>query len=82
MNYSLFENYKMSLNNIEELKEVFSTQEVNHLLKRGWVLLSIREAKEKNVYVVGLDKWKKFDADQPVDQEVWNEFFPKNPKQE
>ncbi|MBJ9705500.1 hypothetical protein [Acinetobacter calcoaceticus] len=82
MNYSLFENYKMSLNNIEELKEVFSTQEVNHLLKRGWVLLSIREAKEKNVYVVGLDKWKKFDADQPVDQEAWNEFFPKNPKQE
>lgn len=82
MTHSLFASYKMSLNNIEELKEVFSIQDVNHLLKRGWVLLSIREAKDKNVYVVGLDRWKKFDADHPVDPEAWNEFFPKNPNHE
>lgn len=79
---SLFESFKMSLNNIEELKEVDSIQEVNLLLKQGWVLLSILEAKDKNVYVIGLDKWKKFRADHPVDQEVWNEFFHKNPKHE
>ena len=48
----------MSLNNIQELKEVDNIQEVNLLLKQGWVLLSILESKDRNVYVVGLDRWK------------------------
>ncbi|WPP71600.1 hypothetical protein SOI81_08130 [Acinetobacter pittii] len=82
MIHSLFESYKMSLNNIKELKEVDNIQEVNLLLNQGWVLLSILESKDRNVYVVGLDRWKKFDADYPVDQEAWNEFFPKNPVHE
>lgn len=72
---------KMSLNNIDELKEVCSIQEVNLLLKQGWVLLSIREEKEKNIYVIGLDRWKKYSVDRPLTQEDWNEFFPKNPNQ-
>lgn len=58
MIHSLFESYKMSLNNIQELKEVDNIQEVNLLLKQGWVLLSILESKDRNVYVVGLDRWK------------------------
>jgi len=82
MTHPLFENHKMSLNNIDELKEVDNIQEVNSLLNQGWVLLSIREAKDKNIYVIGLDRWKKFSADNPVNQETWNEFFPKNPNQE
>lgn len=69
MTKSLFESFRMSLTNIEELKEVDSIQEVNLLLKQGWVLLSILEAKDKNLYVIGLDKWKKFRADSPIDQE-------------
>lgn len=69
MTKSLFESFRMSLTNIEELKEVDSIQEVNLLLKQGWVLLSILESKDKNLYVIGLDKWKKFRADGPIGQE-------------
>ena len=53
----------MCLDNIDELKEVDNIQEVNSLLKQGWVLLSIREDKDKNIYVIGLDRWKKYSTD-------------------
>ena len=82
MTHPLLENHKMSLNNITELKEVNNIQEVNSLLKQGWVLLSIRENDENNIYVVGLDRWKKFSIDHPSDPEAWNEFFPKDSNQE
>lgn len=80
--HPLIENHKMSLNSIDELKEVDNIQEVNSLLKQGWVLLSIREAKDQNIYVIGLDRWKKLSVDHPVDQETFSEFFSKKPNQE
>lgn len=82
MTYPLIENYKMNLNNIDELKEVDNIQNVNSLLKQGWVLLSIRETKDQNIYVIGLDRWKKWSADHTVDQEAFSEFFPKKLNQE
>ncbi|MCH7333794.1 hypothetical protein [Acinetobacter modestus] len=82
MTHPLIENNKMSLKSIDELKEVDNIQEVNSLLKQGWVLLSIREAKDQNIYVIGLDRWKKLSVDHPVDQETFSEFFSKKPNQE
>lgn len=49
----------MSLNSIDELKEV-----------------------DNIIYVIGLDRCKKFSVNYPVDQEAFNEFIPKNPNQE
>jgi hypothetical protein len=45
-------------------------------------LLSIRETKDQNIYVIGLDRWKKWSADHTVDQEAFSEFFPKKLNQE
>ncbi|MDM1764444.1 MULTISPECIES: hypothetical protein [unclassified Acinetobacter] len=48
------------LSDIKELKELEDISEVNSLLNENWVLLSIRELAEKNIYVVGLRKWPRF----------------------
>ncbi len=60
------------LNNIIELKEIDNIDDVNSLLKQGWVLLSIRENDEKNIYIIGLDRWRKFSIDHPIED---NDFL-------
>ena len=73
MSYLLLENFYMAdLNNIIELKEIDNINDVNSLLKQGWVLLSIRENDEKNMYIIGLDRWRKFSIDHPIED---NDFL-------
>ncbi|MGA8882957.1 MAG: hypothetical protein WB445_04970 [Acinetobacter sp.] len=60
------------LSRIQELKELSNIDEVNSLLKQGWVLLSISKHDERNFYVIGFDDWKKFSIDNPIEE---NEFM-------
>lgn len=57
----------VNLSNIDEVKEMDDLSEINLLLKQGWVLLCIREADGKNIYTIGLDKWKKMNFENSLD---------------
>ncbi|WP_139851999.1 hypothetical protein [Acinetobacter pullicarnis] len=48
------------LGQIQEIKELDDISEVNSLLKENWILLSIRELEDKNIYILGLSKWSRF----------------------
>lgn len=48
------------LDRIKELKESSDINEINKLLKVGWVILTIKELEDRNIYTLGLNEWKEF----------------------